>query len=295
MEAAIDKGGRRLYRIVLRGAPVVLGERTLVMGVLNVTPDSFSDGGRLAGVEAAVGQGLRLFEEGADWVDVGGESTRPGAARVPEEQEVRRVAPVVEGLRRRGAGPISVDTTRASVAREALDAGADLVNDVSAFGYDPAMATLVAGRGVPAVLMHLRGAFSEMHRAPAYRDVMGEIVAELGHALARAEGAGVPRERLIVDPGIGFSKDAGHSLEALRRLGEMAALDRPVLVGPSRKSFIGKVLDLPVDRRLMGTAAAVAACVLRGAHVVRVHDVREMVEVVRVADAIRGDAAGRAA
>jgi dihydropteroate synthase len=265
------------------------------MGVLNVTPDSFSDGGDLEGAEAAVARGLRLFEEGADWVDVGGESTRPGAARVPEEEEKRRVAPVVEGLRRRGAGPVSVDTTRASVARSALDAGADLVNDVSAFGYDPAMAGLVAGRGVPAVLMHLRGGFGEMHRAPAYRDVMGEIVAELGAALARAEAAGVPRERVVLDPGLGFSKDAGHSLEALRRLGEMEALDRPILVGPSRKSFIGKVLDLPVERRLMGTAAAVAACVLRGAHVVRVHDVREMVEVVRVADAIRGDTAGRAA
>jgi len=265
------------------------------MGVLNVTPDSFSDGGELEGAEAAIARGLRLFEEGADWVDVGGESTRPGAARVPEEEEKRRVVPVVEGLRRRGAGPVSVDTTRASVARSALDGGADLVNDVSAFGYDPAMASLVAGRDVPAVLMHLRGGFSEMHRAPAYRDVMGEIVAELGAALARAEAAGVPRERIVLDPGIGFSKDAGHSLEALRRLGEMEALDRPVLVGPSRKSFIGKVLDLPADRRLMGTAAAVAACVLRGAHVVRVHDVREMVEVVRVADAIRGDAAGRAA
>ena len=279
----------------LRGALTVLGERTLVMGVLNVTPDSFSDGGRLAGAEAAIAHGLRLFEDGADWVDVGGESTRPGAARVPEEEEKRRVVPVVEGLRRRGAGPISVDTTKASVAGSALDAGADLVNDVSAFGYDPAMSGLVAGRRVPAVLMHLRGGFGEMHRAPAYGDVMGEIVAELGAALARAEAAGVPRDRLILDPGVGFSKDAGHSLEALRRLGEMEALDRPVLVGPSRKSFIGKVLDLPVDRRLMGTAAAVAACVLRGAHVVRVHDVREMVEVVRVADAIRGDAAARAA
>lgn len=265
------------------------------MGVLNVTPDSFSDGGRVAGVEAAIGHGLRLFEEGADWVDVGGESTRPGAARVAAEEEARRVAPVVEGLRRRGAGPISVDTTKASVARAALDAGADLVNDVSAFGYDPAMATLVAGRGVPAVLMHLRGGFGEMHHEPKYRDVMGEVVSELEAAVARAERAGVPRDTLILDPGIGFSKDAAHSLEALRRLGEMEALDRPVLVGPSRKSFIGTVLDLPVDRRLMGTAAAVAACVLRGAHVVRVHDVREMVEVVRVADAIRGDAAGRAA
>jgi dihydropteroate synthase len=265
------------------------------MGVLNVTPDSFSDGGENEGAEAAIARGLRLFEEGADWVDVGGESTRPGSSRVPVEEEKRRVVPVVEGLRRRGAGPVSVDTTRASVARSALDAGADLVNDVSAFSYDPAMAGLVAGCSVPAVLMHLRGGFGEMHRAPAYRDVMGEIVAELGAALDRAAAGGVPKERLIVDPGIGFSKDAGHSLEALRRLGEMEALDRPVLVGPSRKSFIGKVLDLPADRRLMGTAAAVAACVLGGAHVVRVHDVREMVEVVRVADAIRDDAAGRAA
>jgi dihydropteroate synthase len=188
-----------------------------------------------------------------------------------------------------------VDTTKAAVAGAALDAGADLVNDVSAFGYDPAMAALVSRRGVPAVLMHLRGGFGDMHRAPAYGDVMGEIVAELGAALERAEAGGVPRELVLLDPGIGFSKDAAHSLEALRRLGEMEALDRPVLVGPSRKSFIGAVLDLPVERRLMGTAAAVAACVLRGAHVVRVHDVGAMVEVVRVADAIRGDVAGRAA
>ncbi len=279
----------------MRGTCAVLGERTLVMGVLNVTPDSFSEAGPRRGEDAAIAHGLRLFEEGADWVDVGGESTRPGASPVPADEEARRVVPVIEGLRRRGAGPLSVDTTKAAVARAALDAGADLVNDVSAFDYDPGMAGLVAARGVPAVLMHLRGSFSEMHRSPSYGDVMGEIVEELGRALARAEAAGVARERLIVDPGIGFSKDAAHSLEALRRLGEMEALDRPVLVGPSRKSFIGKVLDLPVDRRLMGTAAAVAACVLRGAHVVRVHDVREMVEVVRVADAIRGDAAGRAA
>jgi dihydropteroate synthase len=188
-----------------------------------------------------------------------------------------------------------VDTTKASVARSALDAGADLVNDVSAFGYDPAMASLVAGRGCPAVLMHLRGAFVDMHRAPAYRDVMGEVVGELSRALSRAEAAGVPREQLLVDPGIGFSKDAGHSLEALRRLGEMGALDRPVVVGPSRKSFIGRVLDRPADRRLMGTAAAVAAAVFLGAHVVRVHDVAEMVDVVRLSDAIRGDAGGRAA
>ena len=274
---------------------MVLGERTLVMGILNLTPDSFSDGGRLAGTEAAVAEGLRLFEDGADWVDVGGESTRPGAARVAAEDETRRTVPVVEGLRRRGSGPISIDTTKASVARAALDAGADLVNDVSAFGYDPAMASLVAERGVPAVLMHLRGDFDAMHRAPSYRDVMGEVVSELGAALHQAVEKGIARDQLILDPGIGFSKNASHSLEALRRIGEMEALDRPVLVGPSRKSFIGKVLDLPADRRLMGTAAAVAACVLQGAHVVRVHDVREMVEVVRIADAIRTGVAGRAA
>jgi dihydropteroate synthase len=273
----------------------VLGERTLVMGVLNVTPDSFSDGGALATAEAAVEKGLRLFADGADWVDVGGESTRPGARPVSAEEEIARVVPVVAGLRRRGGGPISVDTTKASVARAALDAGADLVNDVSGFGYDPAMASLVAERGVPAVLMHLRGSFAAMHAAPSYRDVVAEVVAELGAAIERARGAGVPRERLVVDPGIGFSKDAVHSLEVLRRIDELRVLDRPILVGPSRKSFIGAVLDAPVGRRLMGTAAAVAACVLGGAHVVRVHDVAEMAEVARVCDAIRGATPGRAA
>ena len=270
----------------------MLGERTLVMGVLNATPDSFSDGGRLPTTEAAVAHGLGLFEAGADWVDVGGESTRPGAARVEWEEETRRVVPVVEGLRRRGAGTISVDTTKAAVAKAALDAGADLVNDVSAFGFDPAMASLVASRGVPAVLMHNRGGFEDRHRAPAYGDVAAEVVAELGESLARAERTGVSREQLIVDPGIGFAKDAAHSLEALAKLDALDALDRPVLVGPSRKSFIGKVLDLPVDRRLMGTAAAVAVCVLLGAHLVRAHDVAEMVEVARVCDAIM-EAGGR--
>jgi dihydropteroate synthase len=259
------------------------------MGILNVTPDSFSDGGRFAAPEAAVARGLALFEQGADWLDVGGESTRPGASPVPAEEEIRRVVPVVEALRRRGAGPLSVDTSKAAVAQAALDAGADLVNDVSAFAYDPEMASLVAARGVPAVLMHLRGGFASMHERQRYRDVMGEIAAELATALAGAERAGVSRSQLLVDPGLGFSKGPEQSLEALRRLDELAALDRPVLVGPSRKSFIGKVLELPVERRLFGTAAAVAGAVLLGAHVVRVHEAGEMLEVVRVADALRGD------
>jgi dihydropteroate synthase len=256
------------------------------MGVLNVTPDSFSDGGRFFGGEAAVAHGLALFEEGADLVDVGGESTRPGAPPVSAEEERRRVVPVVRELRRRGGGFLSIDTTKSEVARAALDEGADLVNDVSGFRFDAAMPGLLAARRVPAVLMHLRGDFTSMHREPRYDDVMGDVVSELEESLGRAARGGVSRSQVIVDPGIGFAKDARHSLEALARLAELRALDRPVLVGPSRKSFIGRVLDLPVDRRLMGTAAAVAACVLGGAHIVRVHDVAEMLQVIRLCDAI---------
>jgi dihydropteroate synthase len=285
---AIDRltRARRPYEVRIGGRCVHFGERTWVLGVVNVTPDSFSDGGLCADAERAVAHGLGLLEAGADAVDVGGESTRPGGAPVPVSEELRRVVPVVEGLRRRSGAPISVDTTKAEVARAALDAGADLVNDVSGFAFDPELAPLVARRGVPAILMHLRGDFHGMHRQPSYRDVMGEVVAELGAAVARAEAAGVRREQLVLDPGIGFSKDASHSLEVLARLPELSALDRPVLVGPSRKSFIGKVLDVPVGGRLMGTAAAVAACVLGGAHAVRVHDVAEMAQVVRLCDAI---------
>jgi dihydropteroate synthase len=234
---------------------------------------------------------MALFEAGADIVDVGGESTRPGSARrVDVREERERVEPVVRGLRDRGAGFLSVDTTRAEVARAALDAGADLVNDVSGFRFDPAMAPLVAERRAPAVVMHLRGDFATMHREPSYGDVMGEVASELREAMARGARAGVAESQLVVDPGIGFAKNAGHSLEVLRRLMELRALDRPILVGPSRKSFIGKVLDVPVGQRLMGTAAAVAASVLAGAHLVRVHDVAEMVQVARLCDAILGSA-----
>ena len=259
------------------------------MGVLNVTPDSFSDGGLAEGPAQATRRGMSLFEEGADIVDVGGESTRPGdRIALSAEEEIRRVVPLIEALRHRGAGPLSVDTTKAAVAAAALDAGADIVNDVSGFTFDPRLASVVARHGVPAVVMHLRGDFAAIHREPSYQDVMGEVVAELRQRIGVAEAAGMSRAQLIVDPGLGFAKNAEHSLEVLRRLPEMDALDRPILVGPSRKSFIGKVLDLPVGERLMGTAAAVAASVLAGAHVVRVHDVRAMVEVARMCDAIRG-------
>jgi dihydropteroate synthase len=282
-------GSRRRYVLAIRGGEVVLGQRTWVMGVLNVTPDSFSDGGAFLDAEAAVARGMALFEAGADIVDVGGESTRPGnSRRVDVLEERERVEPVVRGLRDRGAGFLSVDTTRAEVARAALDAGADLVNDVSGFRFDPAMAPLVAERRAPTVVMHLRGDFATMHREPCYGDVMGEVASELREAMARGTRAGVPESQLVVDPGIGFAKNAEHSLAVLRRLPELRALDRPILVGPSRKSFIGKVLDVPVGERLMGTAAAVAASVLGGAHLIRVHDVAEMVQVARLCDAILG-------
>jgi dihydropteroate synthase len=263
------------------------------MGVLNVTPDSFSDGGRFLEHAEAVHHGLAMFEAGADIVDVGGESTRPGgAAAVDDAEERRRVVPVIRALRERGAGPLSVDTTKASVARAALDAGADIVNDVSGFTFDPEMAGLVAERGVPAVLMHLRGNFRDMHRDPHYGDVVTEVRDELRDRLDCIEKAGIDAGQVIVDPGRGFAQSPAHSLEVLRRLRELGELDRPLLVGPSRKRFIGRALaggsgpEAPVEERLMGTAAAVAASILGGAHVVRVHDVREMVQVARVCDAI---------
>jgi dihydropteroate synthase len=284
---------RRHYRITLRGSEAVLGERTWVMGVLNVTPDSFSDGGRFLEHTAALHHGLAMFEAGADLVDVGGESTRPaGASAVDDAEERRRVVPVIRALRDRGAGPLSVDTTKASVARAALDAGADIVNDVSGFRFDPGMAKLVAERRVPAVLMHLRGSFGDMHRDPQYRDVVTEVRDELRDRLEESRKAGIDTGQILVDPGLGFAKTPDHSLEVLRRLPELQELGRPLVLGPSRKRFIGRALsadggaDLPVEERLMGTAAAVAACVLGGAHMVRVHDVREMVQVARMCDAI---------
>jgi dihydropteroate synthase len=277
---------RRRYSLSLAGRQVELGERTWLVGVLNTTPDSFSDGGRHLALETALRKGLALFEAGADIVDVGGESTRPGAEPVPAQEEIRRVAPVIEALAARGAGILSVDTTKSAVARAALDAGAHAVNDVSGFGFDSELAGLVAERGVPAILMHLRGDFATMHAVHHYARIGQEVGAELNQAIERAVAAGVRREQIVIDPGIGFSKRAGQSLELLRSLPELRHLDRPLLVGPSRKSFLGAVLDRPTDDRAWGTAAAVAAAILGGAHLVRVHDVAEMGDVARVCDAI---------
>jgi len=212
---------------------------------------------------------------------------------VPADEETRRVAPVIEALAARGDGLLSVDTTKAAVARAALDAGAHVVNDVSGFGFDPDLPRLVAERGVPAILMHLRGDFASMHAAQSYQRIGAEVCAELEQAVERATAAGVRREQVVVDPGIGFSKRPGQSLALLRALPELARLDRPILVGPSRKSFLGAVLDRPPEERVWGTAGAVAASILGGAHLVRIHDVAEMRDVARVCDAILG--AGAAA
>lgn len=268
------------------GARVFSGPGPFLMGVVNVTPDSFSDGGRFLDPDAAVAHGERLVAEGAGLLDVGGESTRPGAAAVGIAEEIDRVVPVIERLSARVAVPISVDTSKAAVALAAIRAGAALVNDVQGL-RDPAVAAVVAAENVPVVLMHMRGTPADMAAHAAYRDVVGEVIQELSEALARAAAAGIPAERVILDPGLGFAKTAEHNLLLLKRLAVLRSLGRPLLVGPSRKSFIGKVTGAAVEDRLPGTLAAVAACVLAGVEFVRVHDVAAARQAALVAAAIR--------
>lgn len=262
-----------------------LGRVTRVMGILNVTPDSFSDGGRFSTARKAVARGLRMREEGADIVDVGGESTRPGSEGVAVEEELRRTIGVVERLAARGV-VVSIDTQKAAVAREALAAGAKIVNDVSALG-DPEMAAVAARAGAAVVLMHMKGRPRTMQVRPRYGDVVAEVKRFLRARMKKALGAGISADRIVVDPGIGFGKTLEHNLELLRRLDELGALGAPTLVGPSRKRFLGAVTGRSVEERAFGTAAAVAAAALRGAAIVRVHDVRDMADVVRLIDRLR--------
>ncbi len=281
---------RRRYRVPLAdGRELSLGPRTLVMGILNITPDSFSDGGHLLDPARAVEAGLRLEADGADLLDIGGESTRPGATPVDAEEELARVVPVIRGLAGQVRVPLSIDTSKARVAAAALDAGAALVNDISGFAYDPDLARVVAGRRVPVVLMHMRGRPQAMYERAEYARVVEDVASDLAASVSAAEAAGVSREAIILDPGLGFAKRADHSLDLLAQLdaGPLAALDRPWLLGVSRKSFLAAAAgDLPAAERDWATASAVAAAVLLGAHIVRVHRVREMQQVVRVADAL---------
>jgi dihydropteroate synthase len=268
--------------------PLALGDRTLVMGIINVTPDSFADGGLRFDAGRAIDDGLRMIGDGADILDVGGESTRPGADPLPAEEELRRVLPVVEALASRGGVPISIDTYKAVVAREAMAAGATIVNDISGLQYDAGLAEVAAETAAALVLMHNRGRSREMYREAVYEDVAGEVASELAAAIRAAEAAGVSRDAIVLDPGLGFAKRAAHSYDALAQLDRLAALGRPILSGPSRKSFLKEAIgDLPPAEREWGTAAAVAASILLGAHIVRVHGVREMVQVARVCDRIR--------
>ena len=255
------------------------GARTFVMGILNVTPDSFSDGGKYDDLEAAVAQARRMVEEGADIIDVGGESTRPGHTRVDGAEEIRRVIPVIERLAPELPAPLSVDTSKAEVARRALEAGAAMINDVTGLRADPEMAAVAAQFEVPVVIMHDR-------KVEAGPGLMDEINRWLAESIDLARKAGVREENLILDPGFGFGKDVAGNLQILRELGRMRTLGRPILLGTSRKSTIGKVLDLSVEQRVEGTAATVAIGIANGADIVRVHDVREMVRVARMADAV---------
>ena len=267
------------------------GAGPFLMGVINATPDSFSDGGRYLEPERAVAQAERLAGEGADLIDLGGESTRPGAEPVDAAEERRRVVPVIERLRAAGfALPISVDTSKVEVARAALEAGADLVNDVTGL-RDPLLAELVARAGVPVVLMHTRGTPRDMATRTNYADLLGEVAEELRAALGRAAAAGIAADRTILDPGLGFAKTPAQTVELLARVGELKALGRPLLVGPSRKRFIGELTGASAEARLPGTLAAVTACVLAGVELIRVHDVAAARQASQVAKALR-DAGG---
>ena len=255
------------------------GSRTYVMGIVNVTPDSFSGDGLAHDADAALEQALRFQAEGADIIDVGGESTRPGHTPVDADEEIRRVAPVIRLLASRLHVPVSVDTYKHDVAREAVAAGASMINDVWGLKRDPALADFAAREGVPIVLMHNQA-------GSAYADLLPDVIASLRASMDAALGAGVSPDNIILDPGVGFGKTAEHNLELLRRLSELTALGRPLLVGTSRKSTIGLVLDLPVEERLEGTAATVALAIENGADVVRVHDVKAMTRVARMSDAV---------
>lgn len=268
-----------------------LSRRPCIMGILNVTPDSFSDGSRYIDLGCAEDHALRMVEEGADIIDIGGESTRPTIAPVDADEELRRVIPLIERLAGRLPVPISVDTYKAVVAREALRAGAEIVNDISGLTFDPAMAATVAEGGAGVVLMHTRGRPDTMQNDTSYGDLIAEVRDFLHRSVSMAVAAGVARDRIVVDPGIGFAKSAQGNLEILRRLGDFTALHLPILVGTSRKSFIGTVLGRNVDERLFGTAATVALAVASGASIIRVHDVREMRDVADMTHAVLHPAA----
>jgi dihydropteroate synthase len=282
---------RKKFNLRLCSGKLVLGERTLVMGVLNVTPDSFSDGGNFLEPESAIERAFVIANAGADLLDVGGESTRPGSQETRPAEELDRILPVLEGLRGRLKIPISVDTRRAAVAELALRAGAEIINDISGLKNDPKIAEVAARHGVPLILMHMRGEPRTMQTGGFVRDVMKDVIQGLRWSVAVAREAGVPKSQIILDPGIGFGKSFAQNYELLQKLPQLAKIGHPLLVGTSRKGFLGATLardgkPAPPEERIWGTAATVTASILNGAHIVRVHDVEEMVKVARVTDCL---------
>ncbi len=290
LETVRGNYGKKEWLLPFPRHPLAIRGKPLIMGILNVTPDSFYDGGRYSRVELALNWAEKMVEEGADIIDVGGESTRPGSERVSVEEELRRVLPVVKELVKRIDVPISIDTYKAEVARLAIEEGAEMVNDISAMRFDKEMVEVVREREVPVVLMHMKGTPKDMQENPFYVDVMGEIYEFLLRRAEWAMGKGIKKENIVIDPGIGFGKRTIDNLEIIRRLPELKSLGFPILIGPSRKSFIGNILGgLPPEERLEGTASAVAIAVLKGANIIRVHDVGAMKKVVEVAYAISGE------
>ncbi len=286
MPAAVFLSMRESFNWTLPRTTVTLGERTVIMGILNVTPDSFSDGGKYAGLEMALARGKKMEQDGAGIIDVGGESTRPGSSEVPLEEEIRRVVPIIEGLAKSINIPISVDTYRSEVAARALDAGAQIVNDISGLRFDEKLAVTVKEREAAIVLMHSRGSRRELHtQAPMVRPVT-EVLAGMSESIKRAREAGIGNSSIVIDPGIGFGKTAAESIAVLKNLSDFSELRYPLLVGTSRKSFIRTIIQDNIEARDWGTAATVAISILNGAHIVRVHDVSQMRAVADVTDRI---------
>ncbi len=277
---------RRKFKIEIRGEDYILGERTWIMGIVNVTPDSFSNGGLFFDKEKAVEQALKLAGEGADIIDIGGESTRPGSEPVPVEEELRRVIPVIRELRKRSRVLISIDSYKSEVVKQALEEGADIVNDISAFRFDPKLISIVAEKNVPYIIMHMKGTPKTMQVSPFYKDLFGEIKSFLKNKIEEAIKNGVKRDKIIVDPGIGFGKTWEDNLKIIESLSFLDELERPVLIGPSRKSFIGQVLEVPPDERLEGTIASSVIAIERGAHILRVHDVAPVKKAITMTEAI---------
>lgn len=274
--------------ITCRGIHLDFTKKTYIMGVLNVTPDSFSDGGLYFNKDNAIKHAFKLIEDGADIIDIGGESSRPGSLPVSLEEEIRRTIPVIKEISKRINIPISIDTYKAEVARQALDAGASIINDISGLKFDPEMATVISKNDVPVIVMHIKGTPTNMQINPSYEALIPEIIDYFRGSIQICKQNGIPMQKIIIDPGIGFGKTLEHNLEIIANLKEFSKLGFPIAIGVSRKAFIGKILgDIPPHQRLEGTASAVAISVFNGANIVRVHDVAEMSKVVKIADAIR--------